>query len=116
MPMREATKQRRGEIVAEAVGWMMTRLDRPLRIEDVAAVAHTSKRQLQRSMIEVTGRDFRSTLAVLRMERAAELLRREPDTTVREIAGRVGYSQPAQFAKAFRRHQGVAPAEYRRAS
>jgi two-component system response regulator YesN len=32
---------------------------------------------------------------------------------VREVAHRVGYRQPAQFAKAFRRHHGVAPSDYR---
>jgi AraC-like DNA-binding protein len=33
--------------------------------------------------------------------------------TVREVANRVGYRQPAQFAKAFRRHYGVAPSDFR---
>ena len=32
---------------------------------------------------------------------------------MREVAHRVGYRQPAQFAKAFRRHLGVAPSDYR---
>jgi AraC-like DNA-binding protein len=34
-------------------------------------------------------------------------------TTVREVAHRVGYRQPAQFAKAFRRHHGASPSAYR---
>ena len=33
--------------------------------------------------------------------------------TVREVAHRVGYRQPAQFAKAFRRHHGASPSAYR---
>jgi transcriptional regulator GlxA family with amidase domain len=33
--------------------------------------------------------------------------------TVREVAARVGYRQPAQFAKAFRSHHGTSPSEYR---
>jgi AraC-like DNA-binding protein len=33
--------------------------------------------------------------------------------TVREVAHRVGYRQPAQFAKAFRRHHGLAPSAFR---
>jgi AraC family transcriptional regulator of adaptative response / methylphosphotriester-DNA alkyltransferase methyltransferase len=32
---------------------------------------------------------------------------------VREVAHRVGYRQPAQFAKAFRRYRGVSPSDYR---
>ena len=39
------------------------------------------------------------------MDAAAELLAPRP-LTVREVAHRVGYRQPAQFAKAFRRHHG----------
>jgi AraC family transcriptional regulator of adaptative response / methylphosphotriester-DNA alkyltransferase methyltransferase len=48
----------------------------------------------------------------VRMERAAELLVRR-GLTVREVAHRVGYRQPAQFAKAFRRHKGLAPSAFR---
>jgi AraC-like DNA-binding protein len=33
--------------------------------------------------------------------------------TVREVASRVGYRQPAQFAKAFRRHHGDSPSDFR---
>jgi AraC-like DNA-binding protein len=46
------------------------------------------------------------------MEAAARLLAGGP-LTVREVAQRVGYRQPAQFAKAFRRHHGVSPSSYR---
>ena len=46
------------------------------------------------------------------MERAAELLATRM-FTVREVAHRVGYRQPAQFAKAFRRHRGVSPSDFR---
>jgi AraC-like DNA-binding protein len=46
------------------------------------------------------------------MQKAAELLSGR-SLTVREVAHRVGYRQPAQFAKAFRRHLGVAPSDFR---
>jgi len=46
------------------------------------------------------------------MQKAAEMLSTRA-LTVREVAHRVGYRQPAQFAKAFRRYQGVAPSDFR---
>jgi AraC-like DNA-binding protein len=46
------------------------------------------------------------------MERAGDLLR-HGNLTIREVAARVGYRQPAQFAKAFRRHHGTAPSGFR---
>ena len=42
------------------------------------------------------------------MRHAARLLR-EGAIPVREVAQSVGYRQPAQFAKAFRRHHGTPP-------
>jgi AraC family transcriptional regulator of adaptative response / methylphosphotriester-DNA alkyltransferase methyltransferase len=32
---------------------------------------------------------------------------------VREVANSVGYRQPAQFAKTFRRHHGAPPSSFR---
>ena len=85
-----------------------------LALDDIARRVATSRRQLQRAYSEVGDTTFREHLTGVRMERAAELLR-HGGLTVREVAHRVGYRQPAQFAKAFRRHHGVAPSEYRAA-
>ena len=61
---------------------------------------------------EIGHTTFRSHLTRVRMNAAAELLARG-SLTVREVAQRVGYRQPAQFAKAFRRHHGLSPSTYR---
>ena len=48
------------------------------------------------------------------MDRTALLLRQEPQTSVAEIAGRVGYDSASKFAAVFRGGQGEDPLEYRR--
>jgi AraC family transcriptional regulator of adaptative response / methylphosphotriester-DNA alkyltransferase methyltransferase len=83
-----------------------------LSLDDVARRVASSRRQLQRAYAEIGRTTFRDHLTRVRMERAAELLVQHP-LTVREVARRVGYRQPAQFAKAFRRVHGVAPSEFR---
>ena len=40
---------------------------------------------------------------------------REGGMPVREVADAVGYRQPAQFAKTFRRHHGAPPSSFRAA-
>jgi AraC family transcriptional regulator, regulatory protein of adaptative response / methylphosphotriester-DNA alkyltransferase methyltransferase len=45
------------------------------------------------------------------MEHAGELLR-SGSGSVKEVAEAVAYRQPAQFAKAFRRHHGVLPSTF----
>ena len=81
----------------------------------LASVAHeiaTSRRQLQRSFSEIGGTSFRTFVARVRMRKALEMLR-EGQMPVREVANSVGYRQPAQFAKTFRRHHGAPPSSFR---
>jgi AraC family transcriptional regulator, regulatory protein of adaptative response / methylphosphotriester-DNA alkyltransferase methyltransferase len=86
-----------------------------LELELVARRLATSPRQLQRAFADVGQTSFRTYLRTVRMERAAELLR-EGSLRVWEVAEAVGYRQPAQFAKAFRRHHGRPPSAVRAAS
>ena len=83
-----------------------------LSLDDIARRVASSRRQLQRAYAEIGDTTFREHLTAVRMDRAADLLKSR-GLTVREVAHRVGYRQPAQFAKAFRRHHGQAPSDYR---
>ena len=52
-------------------------------------------------------------LAHRRLERAAELLL-DSSSSLAEIAQRVGYRSEFAFGRAFKRHHGIAPGQYRR--
>ena len=86
-----------------------------LSLDDIARRLASSRRQLQRAYAEIGGTSFRTHLTDVRMRKAAELLA-GGRLTVREVAHRVGYRQPAQFAKAFRRRHGAAPSDFRMAA
>ena len=109
---RPATAARRKELFNEASAIMALEYSDALTLEDLARRLATSPRQLQRAFSEAGEPGPRAYLRRVRMTRAAELL--ENGWSVREAADLVGYSQPAQFAKAFRREQGRLPAEVRR--
>jgi len=83
-----------------------------LSLDQIARRVASSRRQLQRAYSEIGNTTFREHLTRVRMQRAADMLVTR-GLTVREVARRVGYRQPAQFAKAFRRYQGVAPSAFR---
>ncbi|MDQ4124505.1 MAG: helix-turn-helix transcriptional regulator [Actinomycetota bacterium] len=82
-------------------------------LDHVARTLATSRRQIQRAFSEVGNISFRDYVTGVRMRRAAALLARPEGSTVRTVAAEVGYRQPAQFAKAFRRHHGLSPREFR---
>ena len=110
--MRQSTLHRRRALFDEA----LAAIERDYADETLtlAAVAHsiaTSRRQLQRVFGE-RHTSFRTELQRVRMARAAELLRVDA-MPVGAVARAVGYRQPAQFSKAFRRHHGRPPSELR---
>ncbi len=110
---RPSTVRHRTSLFEDAMAIIEREYASDLSLDDVARRIATSRRQLQRAFLEAAGTPFREELAAVRMEAAAWLLRHS-NLTVGRIAGRVGYRQQAQFAKAFRRQYGAAPAEYRR--
>ena len=109
---RPQTHAARRQLYDEALAIIAREYPSDLRLDGVAARIFTSRRSLQRAFGE-SGRSFRTEHLRARLRAAAELLRSDPGRTVREVSLTVGYRQPAQFAKAFRRRYGVSPAEYR---
>ena len=111
---RPLTVRHRTSLYEDAVAIVENEYASELSLDDIARRVASSRRQLQRAYAEIGETTFRDHLTAVRMDRAAGLLR-NGGVTVREVARRVGYRQPAQFAKAFRRRFGQAPSEYRSA-
>jgi AraC family transcriptional regulator, regulatory protein of adaptative response / methylphosphotriester-DNA alkyltransferase methyltransferase len=115
MPMRDGTAERREQLYHEAIALIASDYSRDLQLEGVARELATSRRQLQRAFAEVGNTSFRDELAKVRMHHARTLLAAD-GIPVRAVAVRVGYHQPAQFAKSFRRYHGEPPSTFRRAN
>lgn len=109
---RSATIRHRTSLYDDAVAIVDEEFASELALDDIARRVASSRRQLQRAFAEIGNTTFRDHLTRVRMQRAADMLASR-SLTVREVAHRVGYRQPAQFAKAFRRYQGVAPSAFR---
>src|ERR687894_3005503 len=109
---RPSTIRLRASLLEEANAIVERDYASDLSLDDIARRVASSRRQLQRAYAEIGDTTFRDHLTRVRMQRAAELLGAR-GLTVREVAYRVGYRQPAQFAKAFRRQHGASPSDFR---
>jgi AraC-like DNA-binding protein len=81
-------------------------------LDGAAHALDLSKRSLQRAL-QLHGTSFRDLGNTIRARRATELLR-GTSASVTDIAMELGYSTPANFARAFRKATGLAPDEFRR--
>lgn len=112
VPRRASTYARLNTIFNDAVKIIEADFSRPISVEEVARRTVSSPRQLRRAFSLVGGVSYRSVLARVRMRHAADLLA-STDVAINEVARRVGYHEPSQFTKAFRRVHGRTPSEFR---
>lgn len=80
-------------------------------IEEVAQKLNVTERTLQRQLAE-EGKTFRSIIEDIRQSKSAILLR-NPGLSIKYISDRMGYSNTANFARAFQRWYDKTPGQYR---
>jgi AraC-like DNA-binding protein len=85
-------------------------LEHPPSQEDLAQQVGVACSTLYKGFQSVFGMTPFAYLTQQRMKRAEQLLR-ELDCTVTEAANRVGYTNPARFAAAFKRQFGITPSD-----
>lgn len=100
------------EIVAAVERLLRSQLREPPKLNDVARTLNLSERSLRRKLAE-SGRIFREIHDRVRAERALQLLQ-AGTLSVAEIGGEVGFGDPREFRRAFKRWTGMAPQEARR--
>lgn len=102
------------EIVAAVERLLRQQLRQQPTLTEVARTLNLSERSLRRRLTE-SGRVFREIHDRVRAEHALQLLQAGA-LSVAEIGGEVGYSDPREFRRAFKRWTGMAPQEARRAA
>jgi AraC-like DNA-binding protein len=79
--------------------------------ESIAKALNLSPRTLQRKLKE-EGTTYKQLLDTTRRELAAQYVK-ESHLSVNEITFLLGFSEPANFSRAFKRWTGVSPSQYR---
>ena len=101
------------DYVRRAIALMNSEMPDGVTVGQVADRLHLNRSYFTTLFTEVTGTSPGDHLKIMRMERAAGLLR-EGGYTVAVVAASVGYSDTFVFSRAFKAYFGVSPAEYSR--
>lgn len=99
--------------VESAVRFIREQAGAAISVEHVAEAVGVSRRTLDRRFARALGRSVHEELNAVRMQNACEMLG-ETLTTISRISEACGFATAASFSRAFRRHVGCWPSEYRR--
>ncbi|MGI2908842.1 helix-turn-helix transcriptional regulator [Tolypothrix sp. VBCCA 56010] len=98
------------EKIYQAREILLSRLENPPSLLELAQMVGVSDRTLQRGFQQLFGNTVFSYLTDRRMERAERWLR-EGNRTVLEVSLMTGYSNPTHFSAAFKRKFGISPSQ-----
>jgi AraC-like DNA-binding protein len=97
---------------AEAIAHLESHFAEPVNLDQLADLAHMSKRSFIRLFQAATGNPPIARLIQLRLSFAVKLLR-HTDKTITEIAYEAGFNDSNYFARQFRKVIGLSPRTYR---
>jgi transcriptional regulator GlxA family with amidase domain len=100
-------------VIADCQDWIAEnyRTDNP--VQRMAGRSGLNQRTFARRFRAATGYQPIDYVQALRVEEAKQMLETE-ETGIDEVAGAVGYDDPASFRRLFKRRAGLTPAAYRR--
>lgn len=93
--------------ITAALAWMRARLERPIRLEEVAATVHLSPGRFRHLFVSQTGTSLRAWLLWARMEQAVAFAFQGRSWT--EAAHEAGFADAAHLTRTCRRVFGLAP-------
>jgi len=82
---------------------------------DIAGRLEVSTRELRRAFCSLFQASPREYQCQVRMAHAKSELRKQPSVSIDDLSKQLGYSERGDFAKFFKKHVGMTPAEYRSA-
>jgi AraC-like DNA-binding protein len=109
--LEHARARQPGDWVGRVERLLERRLDAPMPIEEAARALCVSTRTLKRRLQE-EGHSYRAVVDDARKHEALRAMA-NPSLRIEDIAAMVGYTDQANFARAFRRWTGKAPGAYR---
>lgn len=86
-------------------------LENPPTLSEAAQLAGRSKSSVSHIFKAKLGKSFKSCVIALRLDRAEEILKNNPGTTVKETASKVGFDDEFYFSRIFKKYKGFPPSK-----
>lgn len=105
--------KKQAKIVENVKNDLISDLESPITIDELASKYNISKTSLKNCFKEVYGKPIFKWRKEYKLDYACKLIEKD-DLTISEISKIVGYSSPSKFTQAFKDYIGCTPSQYKK--
>ncbi len=100
--------------INRVIDYITSHLTEPLRLQDLARLAHFSPFHFHRLFSSLVGEPLHAFIRRLRLERAIGMMQHGARKSLTEIAFSTGFASSSDFSRAFKQRYGFSPRGYTR--
>lgn len=95
--------------VQPLINYMRAHYEEHLGLEDASRILMQSQSSLSHKFKQLTGKSFNQFQIDLKLDKADEYFEKQPEMLIKEVAFRLGYSDPYYFSRLYRKNRGRSP-------
>ncbi|HML74555.1 MAG TPA: PocR ligand-binding domain-containing protein [Anaerohalosphaeraceae bacterium] len=100
--------------ITPLITYLQSRIEEKLDLTEASRLLLQSKSSLSHKFKKMTGKGFKRFQIDFKMDKADQFLRKNPEMTVKEVAHRLGYSDPYYFSRLYKKYRGCSPTAVRK--
>lgn len=98
--------------ITQSVAFMKSKLDKPLKIKELASQQNLSVSRYSELFKQKTGLSPAKYFTEMKIQKSCQYLY-FTDLSIKEICGKVGFDDPYYFSRMFKKLMGIAPSKYK---
>ena len=110
--MEKAVSTNKEGLFQQILVYLNMNMEKNISLGGICRTFGLSQSSLSRMFRIYQGESFSNYLTKIRIEKAKEIMKKSPDSYVKDVAERVGYSDQFYFSRIFRSVTGVCPKDF----
>lgn len=99
--------------INKSLAYIEQNLDRPISLDEVAKNVGKSRSSISHSFNKILGKSFSKVVIEAKLSKAEKYFQNAPQSSIEEIAFKLGYKDPLYFSRLYKKYRGKSPSEYR---
>lgn len=110
--VNDEAKNDEDRVCAQILEYIQQNLSNDLSMDDICQKFNMSASTVTRRLKEKYNIGFKSYLNEIRIERAKNIMRQNPEVMIKDVAEQVGYNNTVTFNRLFKKYEGISPSQY----